>query len=34
MIVLDNCPGFSPDELLLCLALVPGERVVEPGDTQ
>ena len=30
MILLDNCPGFSSDELLLCLAtLLLGERVLE-----
>ena len=29
MIVLDNCPGFSSDELLLCLTLLLGERVLQ-----
>ena len=29
MIALDNCPGFSSDELLLCLAALLGERVLE-----
>ena len=31
MIVLDNCPGFSSDELLLCLAVLLGERVLQVG---
>ena len=29
MIALDNCPGFSSDELLLCLTLLLGERVLQ-----